>query len=153
MKNNYRKILENHFGIYDDENSFDLEAWTNGGVDMFITIEKNKDLISQLKDYVENFNIDEEIVRIKDNLEWAKAKGLTIIGAHLAGEKERNDLWHYNEKIIDLVVPYCDLVVTHESSNYDGKFTVISEEFNIPLIIVNNSLELYQIFQKLFKTR
>ena len=98
------------------------------------------------------FNIDEEIVRIKDNLEWAKAKGLTIIGAHLAGEKERNDLWHYNEKIIDLVVPYCDLVVTHESSNYDGKFTVISEEFNIPLIIVNNSLELYQIFQKLFET-
>ena len=99
------------------------------------------------------FNIDQEMVRIKDNLEWAKTKGLTIIGTHLAGEKERNDLWHYNEKIIDLVVPYCDLVVTHESSNYDGKFTEISEEFNIPLIIVNNSLELYPLFQELFKTR
>lgn len=70
MKNNYRKILENHFGIYDDENSFDLEAWTNGGVDMFITIEKNKDLISQLKDYVENFNIDEEITILRESEDY-----------------------------------------------------------------------------------
>ena len=97
--------------------------------------------------------IVDEIGRIKEDLEWAKDNELAVVGVHLEGEMMRNDRWNYNEKIIDLVVPYCDLVVVRESSNYDGKFTVISEEFNIPLIIVNNSLELYPIFQELFKTR
>ena len=70
MENNYRKILEKYFNIYDYKNYIDLEAWTNGGVDMFITIEKDKDLISQLKDYVENFDIDEEIDLYRENKDY-----------------------------------------------------------------------------------
>ena len=37
---------------------------------MFITIEKDKDLISQLKDYVENFNIDEEIDILRESEDY-----------------------------------------------------------------------------------
>lgn len=70
MENNYRKILEKYFNIYDYKNYIDLEAWTNGGVDMFITIEKAKDLISQLKDYVENFDIDEEIDILRESEDY-----------------------------------------------------------------------------------
>ena len=61
MKNKYLEVLENYFNIYEDTKSYDLEAWTDYGVNMFIYIKKDKDLIKQLKDYVENFDVDKEI--------------------------------------------------------------------------------------------
>lgn len=57
-----RKILEDNFNIYNDEdNLMELESWTDGGVDMIIDIDTNNDLLQELKNYVSNFNIDEEI--------------------------------------------------------------------------------------------
>lgn len=57
-----RKILEDNFNIYNDEDNFmELESWTNGGVDMIIYIDTNNGLLQELKKYVNNFNIDEEI--------------------------------------------------------------------------------------------
>jgi hypothetical protein len=57
------EILENHFNIYEDEKDYELETWTDGGVNMFIYIGKDieEDLIEQLEKYIENFDIDEEI--------------------------------------------------------------------------------------------
>ena len=58
-----REILEELFNISGGTNEIELESWTNGGVDMFITIDKNSynTLLEQLKEFVENFDIDEEI--------------------------------------------------------------------------------------------
>ena len=63
IKKKQMEILENHFNIYEDKKDYELETWTNGGVNMFIYIEKDieEDLIEQLEKYVENFDIDEEI--------------------------------------------------------------------------------------------
>lgn len=51
------EILENNFNVYEDG----IEAWTDGGVDMYIYIEPNKNIIEVLKEYISNFDIDEEI--------------------------------------------------------------------------------------------
>ena len=58
-----REILEELFNISEGTNEIELESWTDGGVDMFITIDKNSynTLLEQLKEFVENFDIDEEI--------------------------------------------------------------------------------------------
>ena len=56
-----RKILEDNFNVDSDENNMELESWTNGGVDMIIYIDTNNDLIEELENYINNFNIDEEI--------------------------------------------------------------------------------------------
>ena len=58
-----REILEEFFNIHEFENSIDLENWTDGGVDMFITIDKNSNatLLEQLESFIDNFDIDEEI--------------------------------------------------------------------------------------------
>ena len=58
-----REILEELFNVSEGTNEIELESWTNGGVDMFITIDKNSHntLLEQLKEFVENFDIDEEI--------------------------------------------------------------------------------------------
>lgn len=58
-----REILEELFNISEGTNEIELESWTNGGVDMFITIDKNSynTLLRQLEEFVKNFDIDKEI--------------------------------------------------------------------------------------------
>lgn len=68
---NEREILENYFTILENESGYELETWTNGGVDMIITIEKNGDtLLEQLKEYIDNFDIDSEIDMYRENEEY-----------------------------------------------------------------------------------
>ena len=58
-----RELLLELFNINESAYELELESWTNGGVDMFISIDKNSDnnLLEQLERFVENFDIDEEI--------------------------------------------------------------------------------------------
>lgn len=68
---NEREILENYFTIFESESDYELETWTNEGVDMIITIEKNGDtLLEQLKEYIDNFDIDSEIDMYRENEEY-----------------------------------------------------------------------------------
>lgn len=68
---NEREILENYFTILENESGYELETWTNEGVDMIITIEKNGDtLLEQLKEYIDNFDIDSEIDMYRENEEY-----------------------------------------------------------------------------------
>lgn len=53
-------ILEKYFGVSDIGEQYELEQWTDGGVDMIIYVNKNN-IIGDLKNYLENFDIDEEI--------------------------------------------------------------------------------------------
>lgn len=65
MKKEVRDALEEIFNLYEDDktNELELEAWTTGGVDMFITVNPaaDKPISSQLRDYASGFDIWEEI--------------------------------------------------------------------------------------------
>lgn len=68
---NEREILEHYFNIFENESGYELETWTNGGVNMIITLEKNGDtLLKQLKEYIDNFDIDSEIDMYRENEEY-----------------------------------------------------------------------------------
>lgn len=68
---NEKEILENYFTIFENKSGYELETWTNEGVDMIITIEKNGDtLLEQLKEYINNFDIDSEIDMYRENEEY-----------------------------------------------------------------------------------
>ena len=58
-----RELLVKLFNINESAYELELESWTDGGVNMFISIDKNSDnnLLEQLERFVENFDIDEEI--------------------------------------------------------------------------------------------
>ena len=89
--------------------------------------------------------------QITANLEWAKNNGLTIIGMHITGQKDRGTSpQSENEEVIDLVTPYCDMLIVTNSSNYDGRFTDIGEELNIPVLTVEKITDLVPIFRELF---
>lgn len=64
MNNKQREILEKHFNIYEDTDNteLELEDWTGGGVDMLIQIDlKRGNIVEELSDYLNSFDIDEEI--------------------------------------------------------------------------------------------
>ena len=58
-----RELLLKLFNINESAYELELESWTDGGVDMLISIDKTSDnnLLEQLERFVENFDIDEEI--------------------------------------------------------------------------------------------
>ena len=63
ITNKEREMLEELFNVSESADDLELESYTDGGVDMFISIDKNSDnnLLEQLERFVENFDIDEEI--------------------------------------------------------------------------------------------
>ena len=63
------EILKDYFYIWEDGQIIQLESWTDGGVDMIIYIDKreNADYLTQLKNFINNFDIDEEIEIHREN--------------------------------------------------------------------------------------
>lgn len=67
-----REILEEMFDIHQYCEQYELENWTNGGVDMIITLDRTseKSLLQQLEDFKENFDIDEEIEMYRESKDY-----------------------------------------------------------------------------------
>ena len=73
------QVLENHFKIFESTKDYELEAWTDGGVDMLIYIDKfrEEDVIEQLEHYVEEFDIDEVIDLYRQDKRYRDAFRIT----------------------------------------------------------------------------
>lgn len=58
-----RGILERYFDIHENDDSYELENWTDGGVNMIIYISKcnGKSVLEQLQEFVRDFDLDEEV--------------------------------------------------------------------------------------------
>ena len=69
-----REMLEKLFNVSESADDLELESYTDGGVDMFITIEKDNsnNLLEQLRLFVENFDIDEEIDIHRQNTDYRR---------------------------------------------------------------------------------
>jgi hypothetical protein len=100
-------------------------------------------------------SMDDEISRTESLISEASNQGIKIIGAHIEGIKRRaqgasvGD--NTDEQSIDTVAPNSQLLIVRKDGNEDGRFTVIADEKNIPLIIVEKNLDLLQELQKIFK--
>ncbi|MFC2160573.1 DUF6305 family protein [Acidobacteriota bacterium] len=99
-------------------------------------------------------DIDDEIERTSLLMQEAQTQGITIIGAHITELKNRaqgaapGD--NTDELSIDAVAPKSDLLLINKGGNEDGRFTIISEEFDIPMIQVEKNLELLEKLKELF---
>lgn len=62
---NFLKTIENNtdFITHIHNDWFELETWTQGGVNMFVHLDKtrNEPFFEQFKDYVNNFDMNDEI--------------------------------------------------------------------------------------------
>jgi len=93
-------------------------------------------------------DIDYEVARIKAVIEEAKKEGILIIGAHIEGMARRVD--ETDTASIATVIPESKLLLIREDSNEDGYFTKAAEELDIPIITFKETLDLTDVFKKLF---
>jgi len=93
-------------------------------------------------------DIDYEVARIKAVIDEAKKEGILIIGAHIEGMARRVDAT--DAASIATVIPESKLLLIREDSNEDGYFTKAAEELDIPIITFKETLDLADVFKKLF---
>lgn len=68
------KILEKYFKVYNNtDNTISLEQWTKGGVDMYIGDLNKDNIIEELEEYLDNFDIDEEIDMYRQGEDYKRA--------------------------------------------------------------------------------
>lgn len=99
-------------------------------------------------------SIQEELNRTQALIAEAKKQGITIIGAHVEGMDRRaqgaapGD--NSDEQSIDAVMPFADVMVVRQDGNADRRFTVISDEHGVPLILFEKNMEMGDAFGKVF---
>jgi hypothetical protein len=100
-------------------------------------------------------SMDDEISRTEALIEEARSQGIKIIGAHIEGIKRRaqgaatGD--NTDEQSIDTVAPNSQILIVRKDGNEDRRFTIISDDKNIPLILVEKNLDLIPELQKIFE--
>lgn len=100
-------------------------------------------------------SIDDELARTGKIIAEAKNQGIKIIGAHIEGMKRRaqgaavGD--NTDELSIDAIAPKSDLLIINKDGNTDNRFTIIANEKNIPMILVEKNLDLLTELKTLFQ--
>jgi len=99
-------------------------------------------------------SIDDELKRAAALIAEARKEGVTIIGAHVGGLKNRaqgaaaGDTT--DEQSIDAVGPNSNILLVYKEGNSDGRFTTISKGKAIPLIEAEKLLDLVPVLEKLY---
>jgi hypothetical protein len=96
----------------------------------------------------------EELIRTEALIQEAKRQGLTLVGAHVEGMARRaqgaaaGD--NSDEQSIDAVMPFADLMIVRQDGDEDRRFSIISENDGIPLILFEKNMEMGDILERLF---
>ncbi|MGD2121462.1 MAG: DUF6305 family protein [Gemmatimonadota bacterium] len=97
----------------------------------------------------------EELMRTEDLIAEAKRQGMTIIGAHVEGMDRRaqgaapGD--NSDEQSIDAVMPNSDVMLVRADGNEDRRFSIISDNEGIPLVLFEKNMEMGDALGKVLK--
>lgn len=83
-----------------------------------------------------------EMVRTEALLNAAEAAGVTIIGIHIGGQERRGGL---SEQFIQLVASRADALIVSRPGNEDGYFDTVAAERGIPLIVIDQPMQIGQV--------
>jgi hypothetical protein len=93
---------------------------------------------------------DTEEARVKKLLEYCKKSKIVIIGVHAGGAAARGPAGSDNERMIDAVAPFADVLIVTKDSDKDGRFTKIAAKSKAPLVKVDFALGMVDIMKKVF---
>lgn len=94
--------------------------------------------------------IEDEIDNLEEVIALCQEMDIPIIAVHIEQDKRSTIPTNGNERIIDLVCPVSEWMIVLRASNSDGRFDALSEEYGIPLTIVDSALEFSQLCQQIF---
>lgn len=96
----------------------------------------------------------EELIRTEALIAEAQAQGITIIGAHVEGMARRaqgasaGD--NSDEQSIDAVMPFSQLMIIRQDGDEDRRFSIISENSGIPLMLFEKNMEMGELLSSVF---
>ncbi len=99
-------------------------------------------------------SMPDELARTAELIREARNQGITVIGAHVEGMARRaqgaapGD--NSDELSIDAVMPLADFMVVRQDGNEDRRFTVISENEGVPLILFEKNMEMGDVLTRIF---
>lgn len=96
-------------------------------------------------------SVDDELNRLEAVLSVCKAEGMYIIGIHLGGVATRGAAGSDNERMIDVVAKYANLLVVTQGGNQDGRFEALAEQKNIEATVLKNAFQLVEFLETAFQ--
>ncbi len=99
-------------------------------------------------------SMDDELARTEALIAEADRQGITMICAHVEGMSRRalgaepGD--NSDELSIDAVCPHSDFMIVRADGNADRRFTIISENNFIPLILFEKNMELGDVLTSVY---
>ncbi|MDY4611189.1 MAG: DUF6305 family protein [Sphaerochaetaceae bacterium] len=95
--------------------------------------------------------IDQEIARLEKMVKWAENLKLPMIGVLLEKDKRASGIaTNANERCIDTIAPHCDWLIVVKDGNKDKRFDKISEQYGIPLTVIDNALDFTNLCKQVF---
>jgi hypothetical protein len=97
----------------------------------------------------------EELIRTEALIAEAKRQGITIIGAHVEGMDRRaqgaapGD--NSDEQSIDAVMPNADVMLVRADGDEDRRFTLLSQNEGVPLVLFEKNMEMGDALGKVLK--
>lgn len=96
----------------------------------------------------------EELMRTENLIQEARAQGITVIGAHVEGMARRSQGAtagdNSDEQSIDAVMPHSDLMIVRADGNEDRRFSIISENEGVPLLLFEKNMEMGSVLERVF---
>jgi len=94
--------------------------------------------------------VDQEISRLKNLINYSKENEIFIVATHVGGVSTRGNPGSDNEKMIDAVAPFADLIIVTADGNKDGRFDKIAEKNNISLVVVDYALDMVDVLKQAY---
>lgn len=94
--------------------------------------------------------IDEEIDRVNRLVAYAQEIELPIVAVLLEKDKRSDIPTNANERCIDAVFPFAEWMVVVIDANKDGRFDKLKEKYDIPLTIIDNSMDFIALSKEAF---
>ncbi|MGM0669149.1 MAG: DUF6305 family protein [Gemmatimonadota bacterium] len=96
----------------------------------------------------------EELMRTENLIQEARAQGITVIGAHVEGMARRSQGAaagdNSDEQSIDAVMPHSDLMIVRADGDEDRRFSIISENEGVPLLLFEKNMEMGSVLERVF---
>jgi len=92
-------------------------------------------------------DVNKEKARVKGLLEEAAKKEMRVLFLHLGGDQRRGEL---TDALVSEYLPLARLAVILRSADNDGLFTKICQQYKIPLIAVDRTVEVVEVLKNIF---
>lgn len=94
--------------------------------------------------------IEDELARLEKMVNHAKEINLPIVAVLLEKDKRSSIPTNANERCIDVICPNAEWMIVVVDGNSDGRFDKLKEEYNIPLTIIDTTLDFTELAKQAF---